>query len=123
MKLAQPVGVLVGIGLMVAPAAFGYAGTGAGDLQRVVGPLAATFATIAWWEATVAVRWTNVVLAAVLMLAPLAFDGGTAAAVALMSGVLLAAATPFAGSPSHRFGGGWLALLHDDGESDRRQST
>lgn len=123
MKLAQPVGVVVGVALMVAPAVFDYAGTDAGNLHRVAGPLAASFAIIAGWEATFAMRWPNVVLASALLLAPLLVDhSGTAVTVGAISGVVLAAATPFAGPRSHQLGGGWLALVNKDGrDNDRRQ--
>ncbi len=106
---------------MAAPAWLGYAGTAAGDLHRVLGPLAASFALIAWWGATRAVRWPNVILAAALVLAPLAVDhDGAAGAIGVLAGVVLGAATPFAGAPSYRYGGGWAVAVKGPDRSDRR---
>ena len=60
-------------------------------------------------------------LAAALLVSPLAVDD--AAAVGVISGLVLAATTPFGGSRSHRFGGGWVALLNDGGgKRDGRQT-
>lgn len=112
MRAAQAVGIVVGVGLLAAPAAVGYAGSGPGDLHRVVGPLVSSLALIARWEATRAVRWPNLVLAAGLVMAPLVVEHPpAAAAVGVVSGLILAVATPFAGAASHALGGGWAGLL------------
>ena len=110
--IPQMVGMAVGVALMAAPAVLGYAGSRPSDLHRVVGPTAASLALIAAWEATRTVRWPNTVLGAVLVLAPLVVAHSSGAAlVGVVSGVVLAAATPFRGRRSDRYGGGWSALV------------
>lgn len=123
-KLAQPVGVVVGTALMAAPAVAGYAGSGADDLHRVVGPLAASFSLIAAWEATRGVRWANAVLAAALVLGPLAVDHPMAATgTGVAAALALGATTPFGGAPTHRFAGGWASLLPGRPSADTRRDA
>ncbi|MDQ4133114.1 MAG: hypothetical protein M3179_07905 [Actinomycetota bacterium] len=58
-----PVGATSVVLVVLQPVMFdpGYAGSAAGDLHRVIGPLATSFALIACWEATRAVRWPDLV--------------------------------------------------------------
>lgn len=111
MKVGAAVGVVVGLGLMAAPAVLGYVDDPAADVHRIVGPLVASLALIAAWEATAGVRWANLLLAAVAVAAPVVVHHGPGAAVVgILGGVALAAATPFGGRRTHRFAGGWRAL-------------
>lgn len=116
MKLAQIVATAVGVGLMFTPAVAGYAGTAASDVHRTVGPLVAACGVIAFWPATRDVRLANVVLAAVLVGAPLA-GGHPAPAtwVALVAAVLLVATVPFGGPDPEARGAGWRGVLSDRG--------
>lgn len=108
--IAQVAGAVVGITLMAAPAVLGYAGSTASDVQRTIGPLAGSLALIAVWEATRAVRLPNLVLGALLAGAPLVVDHELdAAIIAVVGGLALIAATPFAGGERRRLGGGWRA--------------
>jgi len=110
-RIAQGVGAIGGLWLMGAPALLGYTDRWASDLHRVIGPLIAAVAIIALWEVTIAVRWPNVVLAAVLVVAPI-FGGHPAAAAitGVVTGLAIAVATPFGGCVHHPIGGGWRAL-------------
>src|SRR5215207_3520539 len=63
------VNTLVGLWLMAAPAVLDYAGA-ARTNDRIVGPLAASFAVIAIWEVTRPLRWANVALGVWLLVAP-----------------------------------------------------
>jgi hypothetical protein len=107
---AQLMSVVLGIWLMAAPAVLGYGGPAA-TADRIVGPLVASFAAIAVWEATRAVRWANLVLAMWLLLAPLVLGYGARPAVnSLTTAVLLCALAVVRGRARHCFGGGWSAL-------------
>lgn len=108
---AQVVNVLVGLWLMAAPAVLGYHGL-ARTSDRIVGPIAATIATIAISEATRPVRWANVACGAWLLLVPWVAGAGTAAAVnSLAVGVVLIACAAVRGRRRQRLGGGWRAVL------------
>lgn len=120
MKIAQAVGVVIGVALMAAPAVWHYADEPAADLHRVVGPVAAGLAFIAMWKVVVGVRWPNALLGALLIVAPL-FVGHPAAAVAVgvVAGAALVIATPFGGPSGDRFGGGWRSVW----DRQRRRAT
>src|SRR5574339_482905 len=66
---ARIVNFFLGLWLMAAPAALGYAGPAAVN-DRLVGPLVASFALVAIWQTTNALRWTNLALGLWLMLSP-----------------------------------------------------
>ncbi len=105
-------GAAAGVWLMAAPALLGYSGDAAGDLHRVLGPVVASLAVIAGWEATMAVRWPNAAIAAAVLAAPLVVSHTRAAIiVSVVTGVLLGAMTPFGGRPRRRLGGGWRSLV------------
>lgn len=112
MSAAQPVGIVVGVWLMAAPAALRYADSSAADVHRIIGPVAASAALIAVWEATRGARLVNLLLGAVLVLAPLAVDHPAEATVnGLISGVALMTAAPFGGPSRQTMGGGWRSVL------------
>ena len=108
---AQLLSVVIGVWLMIAPAAIGYGGMAAQN-DRIIGPIAATFATIAASEATRPVRWANVVLGAWMVLAS-PWLGGPIAAIAneMLAGVALIGLSLVRGRISSRFGGGWSVLF------------
>lgn len=97
---------------MAAPAVLGYAGP-ASINDRVVGPLAASIATIAIWEATRSLRWVNFALAVWLLLAPLIlrYDGPAARLNSLTVGFLMVLCALVRGKVKGRFGGGWSSLV------------
>lgn len=102
---------LLGIWLMIAPAAFGLVKKIA-DNDRIIGPLIASFSIIAIWECTRNVRFVNIPLAIWLLLAPWIFDyrnvTGTLNDCAVA--ILIIALCFVKPARKHRFGGGWPAI-------------
>jgi hypothetical protein len=113
--------ILVGVWLMAAPALLSYGGAAATN-DRVIGPLAITFATIAIWESTRSVRLANVVLGAWQLLAPwILMYGSTPATVSsTVAGVLLISFGLIEGARKQRFDGGWRAIWRPE---NRTEST
>ncbi len=108
---AQVLNAAIGIWLMAAPAVLRY-GDPAQANDRIVGPVAATFAIVAWWEATRSVRWANVPLGLWLLAAPwvLGYDATAATVNGVAAGLLLIVLATVEGKIENRFGGGWAAL-------------
>ena len=107
---ARIASALLGVWLMAAPAALGYAGP-ARTNDRIAGPAAATVAIIAIWEVTRPVRWANLLIGGWLAIAPVVLGYQSVAAVnSVAVGLLLAALTLVRGRLRQRFGGGWSAL-------------
>lgn len=108
--VAQIVNTVLGIWLMITPDLLGYRGT-ARTNDHIIGPLVATFACIAIWEATRPVRWVNLPLGAWLVVAPLVLDHGWAPGVnSALCGLVIAGAALIQGEMKHQLGGGWPAL-------------
>lgn len=106
----QVISIAIGIWLMAAPAILGY-GRPAATNDYIVGPLIATFACIALWEAMRPVRWVNLPLGLWLIAAPLVLGHPQAAAVnSVICGIAIAALSCFGGAIQQRFGGGWSSL-------------
>jgi hypothetical protein len=107
---AQAINVVLGLWLMAAPAVLAY-GRPAATWDHIVGPLIATFACIALWEATRAVRWANVPLAISLLAAPWLLDAPLEAKInSMLIGMLVALLSCVGGAFRHRFDGGWSML-------------
>lgn len=108
---AQVINALLGIWLMAAPAVLGY-GAAAATNDRIVGPIAASFAVIAWWQATRPTRWVNLPLGLWLLVAPFVLGYGATAPLvnSLAVGVVLAALAFVKGTVDTDFGGGWRAV-------------
>jgi hypothetical protein len=107
--------IVAGLWLMVAPAVLGYGDSGAARAAAnndwIVGPLVASFATVALWQATRAVRWVNVALGVWLMLAALVLPYPEVAAILVaVTGLAVAVLASRGGRISHAFGGGWRVL-------------
>jgi hypothetical protein len=123
---AQLLGTLLGVWLMAAPVLLGYDGAAALN-DSILGPVIATLAAVAAWEATRPVRWGNLPIGLWLLAAPwlLGYE-----AVPLLNstavGLLLVATCTIRGQIGQRFGGGWSALwgpgdpeLRSNGTEDR----
>jgi hypothetical protein len=107
---AQLVNTALGVWLMAAPSVLGY-GDPARTNDWVVGPLAATFACIALWEATRAVRWWNLPLGVWLVVAPVVFGYPTLPFVhSVVAGLVMVGMSCVRGELRKSFGGGWRAL-------------
>ena len=117
---AQIINAALGIWLMAAPAVLAY-GDPAATTDRIFGPVIATFAVIAWWEATRPTRTWNMPLAAWLLLAPwvLGYDAVAATVNSLLVGVLVLGLSFVQGTIEERYGGGWSALWHSNPMHER----
>lgn len=104
--------VAIGVWLMASPAVLGYEGAPrAATLDRIVGPLVASFAAIAITESTRGARHANLVLGIVMVLgAPLAGGGAGAVVSGVLSGLAVATLSRVEGAREHSLGGGWRAL-------------
>ncbi|HEX2140808.1 MAG TPA: hypothetical protein VHK28_00860 [Candidatus Limnocylindria bacterium] len=108
----QVLAAAVGIWLMAAPAVLGYAGTPADDVDRILGPLAASIGLIAVTEATRGFRRANYLVALALGVLPWVLGYPTLAIVnSLASALALAVLASLNGRVEGRFGGGWRALV------------
>lgn len=100
----------LGLWLMAAPALLGY-GRPAADSDRIAGPIAASFAIVALWEAGASLRWGAGAAGVWLLLAPLALGfGDLAAAHSVAAGLLLVLLTLPRLRITHRVAGGWRSL-------------
>ena len=108
---AQVINTMLGVWLMAAPGALRYFGA-ARDNDHIVGPLIGTFACVAIWQCTRAVRWWNVPLGAWLIVAPwvLRYDAPPAIVNDMVVGAVVIALSCVRGRLDKRFGGGWSAL-------------
>ena len=112
---AQVINAVLGIWLMAAPAVFGY-GDPAQANDRIFGPIIATFAIVAWWEATHNIRWANIPLGAWLVLAPwvLGYDATAAMANSMVVGGIVVGLSFVKARVTKRYGGGWRALFQEE---------
>ena len=108
---AQIINAVLGIWLMAASAVLGY-GAPAQTNDRIIGPVVATFAIVACWEATRPVRRINILLGLWLLAAPwvLGYGAGPAMFNTLAVGLLVTALSFIKGTVQGRYGGGWSAL-------------
>lgn len=111
-RLARIAVVAIGIWLMVAPAALGYADETANDVDRLLGPIAGALAFVAIWPFIRMVRWATVPVGAALVLAPLLGYPTDAAVNSILCGVAIIALAFVDGEPEGAFGGGWSVLKH-----------
>lgn len=112
---AHVINAALGLWLMIAPPVLSY-GVPAQTNDRILGPVIATFAVVAWWEATRAVGHWNLPLGLWLLIAPWALGYETTIAIAnsLVVGALVAGLSLVRGSIEGRYGGGWRALWRPD---------
>ena len=107
---ARLLNAALGIWLMAAPAVLGY-GAPAQTADRIVGPVAASFAIIAISEVTRALRHVNLLLGAWLLLAPWLIGYAVVPTVnSLLVGAAMIALSRVRGPGQEEFGGGWLKL-------------
>lgn len=107
---AQVLNAGLGLWLMVAPAVLDY-GAPAETNDRIIGPVIATFAVVAWWEATRSMRWWNLPLGGWLLVAPWLLGYAMAPTInSLVVGLLVSGLAFVQGTVEGRYGGGWSAL-------------
>jgi hypothetical protein len=106
----QLINTALGLWLAAAPGILGY-GRPASTSDHIVGPLVATFACIAIWEATRAVRWINLLLGIWTIAAAWILNYPLSAQInSVLCGMAIAGLARMGGSVSRQFGGGWSAL-------------
>lgn len=117
---AHAINAALGIWLIVAPAVLQYAAP-AQTNDRVVGPLVATFAIVAWWEATRSVGRANFPFGLWLLLAPWVLGYGSSVAVlnSVIVGAVVAALSLVRGRIEGRYGGGWSVLWSSSTAQDQ----
>lgn len=110
---ARLASTVTGLWLMAAPAALGYSGAAEVN-DRIVGPVAASFAIIAIWTVTRQVRRVNTLAGAWLLAAPwlLGYGAWVPTVNDMAAGALLVAFSLVRGPIDEQFGGGWSSLLH-----------
>lgn len=106
---AQLISAMVGVWLMASPAIIGY-GRPLAVSDWIVGPLITSVGLIAAWEATRAVRWANLPLAAWLVFSPFLLGNPNVSMNHAVAGVLVGMLSLIRGRPRHSFAGGWRSL-------------
>jgi hypothetical protein len=103
----QVVNMCLGLWLMASPGVLGY-GPPAATGDYIVGPLVATFACIAIWEATRPLRWVNFPFGIWTGIGPLLLGGPNIAVInGIVCGALIACIATRGAAIEQRFGGGW----------------
>lgn len=103
--IAQILNFAIGIWLMAAPAVLGY-GPPAATNDRIVGPIAGSFAFVALWEVARPLRWAVVPLGLWQVAAPWFLGAYPVHAIwnSVLSGLLLTALACVRGRIRQRFG-------------------
>lgn len=112
--IGQTVAAAIGVWLMAAPAVLGYEDATASDVQRTLGPIAASIAIVAVFQATRGIRRANYLVGFALVAASLVVGGPLAAMInGVASGVAIGLLSTVEGRRTKQFGGGWRALVED----------
>ena len=106
---AQLITVALGLWLMAAPAVLDY-GDPAAASDRILGPMIASFATVALWPATRPLGRVNIVLGICVILAPVLGYPMVALINSIVIGASVVALSILQGDARGQFGGGWSAL-------------
>jgi hypothetical protein len=108
---AQIINTLLGIWLMASPGIFNYKSSGA-DNNHIIGPIIATFALVACWEATRALRKLNIPLGLWVLAAPwiLGYQEPFPIINDMACGVIVITLATIRGRISGSYGGGWSVL-------------
>jgi hypothetical protein len=121
--IAQLVNVALGLWLMAAPTVLDY-GDPPATSDRIAGPIIASLATIAIWEATRPLGRVNALLGAWLVIAPLPLGYPLDALVnSIAVGVLVVAVAWKQRSARQRFDGGWSMLWRPPSRPATRANT
>ncbi|MGE3856387.1 MAG: hypothetical protein AB7G21_05480 [Dehalococcoidia bacterium] len=112
--IAPLVNIALGLWLMAAPSVLAYGGTAATS-DRIAGPIIASIATVAVWDATRAVGRANALPGAWLVVAPLLGVPTEALLNSLAVGIAVVAMALLQRPPPQRIGGGWSVLWRRGG--------
>jgi hypothetical protein len=103
--------ILIGLGVMVAPALFNFNEIAANN-NHIVGPLVLTFAIVALWEINRNVRFFNIVTGAWLILSPFIIGfTSVARTVDIVCGIAIIFLSLIKATVKTRYGGGWRSLF------------
>jgi hypothetical protein len=117
----QLINLVLGLWLMTAAAVLEYARPAA-MVDQIIGPLIATFACIALWEACRPMRWLNLPLGLALAILPWPLGyPAIAAANSVIIGLVAAALATRGDAIHHAIGGGWSVLWRDHEATDAAQ--
>lgn len=106
----QVLAAAIGIWLMAAPAILDF-GESLSNVYHVLGPVAASFATMAAWDVLRAVRFVNLPIGLGVAAAPLVLGAELPAILAgLVSGPALIGLSLLARASRDRYAGGWRSL-------------
>ncbi|MBB6610968.1 SPW repeat protein [Pontibacter sp. Tf4] len=113
---AQVINALLGIWLTASPAILGIEDKTISNNAHIVGPVVASFAIIAWWEATRVVRLYNIPLGFWLLLAPwvLGYDQMSVIINDMVIGAAIVWLSFVKGNIEGTYGGGWSAIWKKD---------
>lgn len=107
----QIVSGVLGLWLMVAPAALGHVDTTLADFDRTVGPLVASVSFVAAAQICRSLRWLNLAFAAVLVVAPWFLDAPLVSQVnSTVVALVVLALTPWGSPDQTRYGNGWTTV-------------
>jgi hypothetical protein len=108
--IAQLMNLLAGLWVTASPGALDY-GRPLATSDHIVGPLVATFACIAMWEATRPLRWVNLPMGVWTGIAPFMLGAPPSGLLnGLACGLLVAFCATRGGTIKQRFDGGWSVL-------------
>lgn len=107
----QVLAAAIGIWLMAAPAVVGFGET-LSNVYHVLGPVAASFATMAVWDVLRVLRYVNVPVGLGVAVTPVVLAADlTTILLGLASGVALIVLSLLGRTPRDRYAGGWRSLL------------
>lgn len=115
--LARLATVAIGIWLEFAPAVLSY-DTPAADVDRLLGPVAASLAFVSMWAVVHMLRWSTIPVGILLVVAPVLGYPVVAAVSSILSGLAIVGLAFVGGEPEGAFGGGWRVIWEG-----RRQSA
>jgi SPW repeat len=103
---------VLGVWLMVAPAALAYADPAARTSDRIVGPVVVGSAFVALWQLMRPLRWIGLTAGVWLLAAPWILGYGIVPTInSIIVGLLLAVLAFLGARTGRRFGGGWASLV------------
>lgn len=107
---AAAVSIAVGVWLTAAPDVLGFADPAA-SIHHVLGPIAASLATVSLWRVARAALRANLVVGGLVAVSPIVgADAAAAVANAVACGIGLSALALVPIRGSDRFAGGWIVL-------------
>jgi hypothetical protein len=109
---AAIINIIIGLFVMIAPAAFHFDKTIA-DQYHIVGPIVITFAVMSLWEVNHSAHYFNIPAGLWLLIAPFLFhfQASTATWMAVICGLLIVMLSLVKRKVKGQYGGGWRSLF------------